>query len=67
MAMALDEPKETDEVKAVDGFTYVIDKEFLEKAQPVKVDFIDYGFRLTSNIKIESGCGGCGSGGSCEV
>ena len=39
MAMALDEPKETDEVKAVDGFTYVIDKEFLKKAQPVKVDF----------------------------
>ncbi len=49
MAMALDEPKETDEVKAVDGFTYVIDK----------------GFRLTSSIKIDSGCGGCG--GSCEV
>lgn len=66
MAMALDEPKETDEVKAVDGFTYVIDKEFLEKAQPVKVDFIDYGFRLTSSIKIDSGCSGCGSG-SCEV
>jgi Fe-S cluster assembly iron-binding protein IscA len=64
--MALDEPKETDEVKAVDGFTYVIDKEFLEKAQPVKVDFIDYGFRLTSSIKIDSGCSGCGSG-SCEV
>ena len=67
MAMALDEPKETDAVKAVDGFTYVIDKEFLKKAQPVKVDFIDYGFRLTSSIKIDSGCGGCGSGGSCEV
>jgi iron-sulfur cluster assembly protein len=66
LAMALDEPKETDEVKAVDGFTYVIDKEFLEKAQPVKVDFIDYGFRLTSSIKIDSGCSGCGSG-SCEV
>jgi|GEM_PF-135943 len=59
--MALDEPKETDEVKAVDGFTYVIDKEFLKLAQPVKVDFIDYGFRLTSSIKIDSGCGGCGS------
>jgi hypothetical protein len=43
----------------------VIDKEFLKLAQPVKVDFIDYGFRLTSNIKIDSGCGGCG--GSCEV
>lgn len=65
--MALDEPKENDEVKTVDGFTYVIDKEFLQRAQPVKVDFIDYGFRLTSSIKIDAGCGGCGSGGSCEV
>lgn len=67
MAMALDEPKENDEVKTVDGFTYVIDKEFLQKAQPVKVDFIDYGFRLTSSIKFDSACSGCGSGGSCEV
>lgn len=65
--MALDEPKDTDEVKTVDGFTYVIDKDFLKKAQPVKVDFIDYGFRLTSSIKFDSACSGCGSGSSCSV
>jgi Fe-S cluster assembly iron-binding protein IscA len=63
--MALDEPKDTDEVKNIDGFTYVIDKEFLQRAQPVKVDFVDYGFRLTSSIKFDSACGGCGS--SCSV
>ena len=64
--MALDEPKENDEVIDVDGFTYLIDKDFMQQAQPVKVDFIQYGFKLTSNLKLNAGCGGCG-GGSCEV
>jgi iron-sulfur cluster assembly protein len=63
--MALDEPQDSDEVFDIDGFTYLIDKTFMEKAKPVKVDFIDYGFKLTSSIKFDGGCGGCG--GSCEV
>ena len=65
--MALDEPKESDDVYDIDGFTYVVDKEFIKVAQPVKVDFIDYGFRLTSSIKFDSACGGCGSNSSCSV
>jgi hypothetical protein len=65
--MALDEPKDSDDVYDIDGFTYVVDKEFLKLAQPVKVDFIDYGFRLTSNIKFDSACGGCGSNTNCSV
>ena len=60
--MALDEPKETDDVFDIEGFTYLVDKEFLEKATPVKVDFIDYGFKLTSSIKFESACGSCSCG-----
>ena len=63
--MALDEPQDSDEVFDIDGFTYLIDKAFMDKAKPVKVDFIDYGFKLTSSIKFDSACGGCG--GSCEV
>ena len=65
--MALDEPKDTDDVYDIDGFTYVVDKEFIKVAQPVKVDFIDYGFRLTSSIKFDSACSGCGSDSSCSV
>lgn len=57
--MALDEPKDTDEVFKIEGFTYVVDKEFMDKAKPVKVDFIDYGFKLSSSIEFESNCGGC--------
>ena len=65
--MALDEPKESDDVYDIDGFTYVVDKDFIKVAQPVKVDFMDYGFKLTSSIKLDSACGGCGSNTSCEV
>ena len=65
--MALDEPRETDEVFDIDGFTYIVDKIFMNEAKPVKVDFIDYGFKLTSSIKFDNACGGCGSDTSCSV
>ena len=65
--MALDEPKDTDQVFSIEGFTYVVDKEFIKKATPVKVDYLDYGFRLTSSIEFDSKCGGCHSDGSCAV
>jgi iron-sulfur cluster assembly protein len=65
--MALDEPRETDQVFNVNGFQFVVDKDFLEKAKPLKVDFMGYGFRISSNLQLGAGgCGGCG-GGSCET
>ncbi len=67
MAMALDEPKDTDQVFSIEGFTYIVDKDFMQKANPVKVDYLDYGFRLTSSIEFDSKCGGCHSDGSCAV
>ena len=67
MAMALDEPKKTDEVYEVDGFTYLIDKEFMDKAKPIKVDFMEVGFKLTSAIEFgPGGCGGCSTSGACD-
>lgn len=66
--MALDEPRETDQVFNVNGFKFIVDKDFFEKAKPVKVDFMGYGFRISSNLQL--GAGGCGSGcsgGSCET
>ena len=65
--MALDEPTDTDQVFDIEGFTYIVDKDFMQKATPVKVDYLEYGFRLTSNIKFDSKCGGCHADGSCEV
>ncbi len=63
--MALDETKEADEVYEIDGFKYVVDREFLKEATPIKVDFLEVGFKVTSSIKFESACGSCNTAGSC--
>ena len=60
--MALDEPQENDEIFDLGAFKYVVDKELLEKAKPIKIDFMERGFAISSSMVFESGCGGCGSG-----
>ena len=67
MAMALDEPKDTDNVYDVNGFQFIMDKEFDEKAKPVTVDFLGYGFKISSSIDFgpASACSSCGSNTSC--
>ena len=62
--MALDEPKDSDNVYDVNGFQFIVDKDFYEKAKPVTVDFLGYGFKITSSIELsqaDSACGSCGS------
>jgi len=63
--MALDESKDTDEVYDVDGYQYVVDKEFIKKATPIKVDFKEIGFSISSSIELGAGCGGCSTTGDC--
>ena len=63
--MALDEPKETDNIYDVGGFKYIVDKEFMHKAAPIKVDFSEMGFKLDCGIDFGSGCSGCGTTGTC--
>ncbi len=65
LAMALDESKDTDEIFEVDGFEYIADKEFLKQATPVKIDFLQTGFKIDSAIDLGPGCGGSCSEGSC--
>lgn len=63
--MALDEPNEFDEEFDVDGFKYLVNKEFLGKVQPIKVDFHMYGFKLDCGVTFGSGgCSSCGTSGS---
>ena len=66
--MALDEPRDTDESFAVNGFTFLVNKDFLEKVKPIKVDFTGYGFKVDCNIQFGAtgGCSGCGSAGTCH-
>lgn len=61
LAMALDESKDTDHVFEIDGFKYIVDKEFMEKAKPIKIDFSEMGFKLDCGIDFGPGCSGCGS------
>jgi hypothetical protein len=63
--MALDELTEADTKFDVDGFEFIVNTEFLEKAQPIKVDFHMYGFKLDCGIDFGSGCTSCGTQGSC--
>ena len=63
LAMALDEPKDTDEKFDIKGLQFVVDKSFMEKAEKINIDFTGMGFHLDSNLVIEqSGCTSCGSG-----
>jgi len=66
--MVLDEPKETDEVFKVNGFTMIIDKDLLSTTQDVTVDYINQGFRAGFQINCKvpiSGGSGCGSSCKC--
>jgi Fe-S cluster assembly iron-binding protein IscA len=47
--MALDEPNDSDQIFEVDGFTYLVNKQLLDEAQPITVDFKAIGFYITGN------------------
>jgi Fe-S cluster assembly iron-binding protein IscA len=59
--MALDEPKDDDEIIKENKITYLINKELLEKAKPISVDFVESamgsGFSLSSSLKTGGSCG----------
>lgn len=64
LALALDDPQVSDQVFNINGFTYLVEKEFLAAAKPIKIDYSPMGFELSSSLVFEpgSGCGGCGGG-----
>lgn len=61
--MALDELKKDDAVYDIDGFQYIVNKEFLERAKPIKVDFLVHGFKLDCGLTFSpaAGCSACGT------
>lgn len=71
LALALDEARDTDEVFDVEEFTFVMEKDLHEEAQPVSIDMSHMGFVIESSLQLGGSCGsggcssgGCGSGGS---
>jgi Fe-S cluster assembly iron-binding protein IscA len=67
LALGLDEVKDGDENYEFNGVNYVIEKDLLEKVQPVSIDFNGtFGFSVDSSLpKPTGGCSGCGSSSSC--
>jgi len=65
IAMALDEVRPNDKTFVFAGVKYLVDRELLAQAQPMEIDFSESGFKVTSSLELESGCGGCGSSGAC--
>ena len=63
--MALDEPRDDDEVVKEEGVTFLINKELYDQAKPINVDFVESamgsGFNITSSLSAGEGGGGCGS------
>lgn len=61
--MALDEPQENDEVIKDNGITYLIDKELLDQAKPINVDFVDsaFGSGFSISSKLAACCPSCGT------
>ena len=63
--MALDEPKNDDEILDKNGITYLINKQLFEQVKPVNVDFVESamgsGFSISSSLNMGGGCGSCTS------
>ncbi len=66
LAMALDDPKPTDETITANGFTFIVDQALLQQAQPIRIDFKQYGFKIDCSLDFGGGCGSsCSSKGGC--
>ncbi|MDH3558125.1 MAG: hypothetical protein OES18_19980 [Deltaproteobacteria bacterium] len=61
--MALDEPKEQDQIFEFEGVTYLVDTSLMNQARPIKVDYVEdancSGFSITSKLSQPDGCGSC--------
>jgi iron-sulfur cluster assembly protein len=73
LGLALDEPKDNDEVVDQEGLKFLVEKGLLVTCGEILVDFMEAGprsgFSITSKVPLASGGGGCSSGscssGSC--
>ena len=63
--MALDESKDTDNIYTLNDFQYIVDKDFMEKVKPIKVDFTAFGFKISSGLAASAGCSSCNTPGTC--
>jgi Fe-S cluster assembly iron-binding protein IscA len=68
LAMALDRVRTTDAVFDIDGVTYVINRDFLQTAQSLRIDYGPDGFAILSPVDLEGlKCTGCKAAGNCGL
>jgi len=67
--MVMDQKRPNDESYNIGDFTFLVDRDFMAKVKPIKVDFKNVGFSISANIDLSQmgggGCSGCGSTSSC--
>lgn len=70
LRLVLDEAKDTDGSVAVDGLTYLIDKDLSLQCGQVRVDYVDnghqQGFALSAANPLPGAGEGCSCGSSCS-
>lgn len=54
--MALDEPRETDKIEDINGLSFLVDKDFFEKIQPIKIDYTPLGFKIDCDFDFGGDC-----------
>jgi hypothetical protein len=52
-------------VYEIEGFSYIVDKDFMDKVKPIKIEFLDTGFKVTTGMDFETSCGSCDTARSC--
>ena len=64
LALALDEPTDSDTTFDEKGYSFVINNDLFTAAKNIKVDFTYMGFSVESEIPLGGGggCSGCGGG-----
>jgi len=67
--MVMDQERPNDESYTIGDFTFLVDRDFMAKVKPIKVDFKNVGFSIDANIDLSQaeggGCSGCGTTSSC--
>jgi Fe-S cluster assembly iron-binding protein IscA len=48
--LSLDEHRKTDKVFEIDGFLFVVDKNFFNQYQPIKVDYNYTGYKISAAV-----------------
>jgi iron-sulfur cluster assembly protein len=68
--LALDEPKDTDDVFTINDLKYVVDQELMKKASDINIDYMDtpwqQGLSVTSGNPVAEKAGAGSSCGSCS-